>query len=337
MAQLRFESMPKVELHRHLEGAIRPSTILRMFRENLGMYVDTPLEHILPKVQITGAERSLFDFLAKFQFFMGCIKTRNDIIRITSEAIEDCAADGIIHSELRFSPDFIKGLTGLSHIDAVEAVLEGARDIPEGMSVSFILISPQPAGEAVAWDTVRLAREYMAHGVLGVDIADDTRVMGLEEYRGPMQWARSEGLGVTIHAGEAEGSESVRTAIQVLGASRVGHGIRAIEDDSVVELARERGVVFEVCPTSNVHTQAAPSFEEHPMPLLAERGVRVCLNTDDPGISGINLRSEYERAAEVWGMDAGTFRRMNIDAALAAFVSEPRRREIISTLAGWDS
>ena len=265
-----IRSMPKVELHRHLEGSIRPATILDMFRRNLRMYLDTSLEELLPRMQITGSERSLVDFLAKFEFFMPCIKSRADITRITREVIEDCAAEGTVHAELRFSPAFIQGLTGLSLVEAVEAVLDGAREVPAGMSVSFILGTPQPRGVEVAWDTVKLARDYLSSGVRGVDISDDTRIRSLEEYQAPMEWARSEGLGVTIHAGEAEGPESVRTAVERLGATRLGHGVRAVECDEVLELAVARGVVFEVCPTSNIHTRVAESYENHPMvPALA--------------------------------------------------------------------
>jgi len=329
--------MPKVELHRHLEGSIRPATILDLFRRNLGMYRDTPLEEIIPNVQVTGNERSLADFLAKFEFFMGCIRSADDVKRITAEVIDDCAAEGIIHSELRFSPAFIKQLTGLGLIGAVEAVLEGARSTPHGMSVSFILGSPQPQGPRVAWDTVRIARDYMSAGVMGVDVSDDTRFIGLGEYQEPMEWARSEGLGVTIHAGEAEGPDSVRTAIQRLGAKRIGHGIRAIEDPDVVRLAVERSIVFEVCPTSNIHTAAARSYETHPLPELMRHGVRVTLNTDDPGISGITLGHEYDVAAGKWGMGPEEVLSMNMTAAAAAFVDDTRRADIVNALEAWGS
>lgn len=327
--------MPKVELHRHLEGSIRPATILDMFRRNLGLYQNAPLEAILPRVQVTGDERSLPDFLAKFEFFMGCIKSAGDITRITHEVIADCAAEGIIHAELRFSPAFIRSLTGLGLIGAVEAVLEGARATPSGMSVSFILSSPQPQGARVAWDTVRIARDYLSAGVRGVDISDDTRFIGLGEYQAPMEWAQSEGLGVTIHAGEAEGADSVQTAIHRLGAARIGHGIRAIEDSDVVTMAVERAVVFEVCPTSNIHTAAARSYETHPLPRLLECGVRCTLNTDDPGISGITLGHEYEVAAEKWAMGEDDLLRMNRIAAEAAFVDDARRRDIVAALEAW--
>ena len=149
-----IRSMPKVELHRHLEGSIRPATILDMFRRNLGMYLDTSLEELLPRMQITGSERSLVDFLAKFEFFMPCIKSRADITRITREVIEDCAAEGTVHAELRFSPAFIRASPGCCGGGGGGA--DGAREVPAGMSVSFILGTPQPRGWR--WrDTVKLA------------------------------------------------------------------------------------------------------------------------------------------------------------------------------------
>ena len=256
----------QVELHRHLEGSIRPATILDMFRRNLGMYLDTSLEELLPRMQITGSERSLVDFW-KFEFFMPCIKSRADITRITREVIEDCAAEGTVRGA-SFLARVHPGPHRAQPCGGVEAVLDGAREVPAGMSVSFILGTPQPRGVEVAWDTVKLARDYLSSGVRGVDISDDTRIRSLEEYQAPMEWARSEGLGVTIHVGEAEGPESVRTAVERLGATRLGHGVRAVECDEVLELAVARGVVFEVCPTSNIHTRVAESYENHPMVQL---------------------------------------------------------------------
>jgi adenosine deaminase len=327
-----MRSLPKVELHRHLEGAIRPATILDLFRTNRGEYLGTQLPEILPRIQITGSERSLADFLAKFEFFMPCIRTASDISRITAEAIEDCVSDGIVYAELRFSPAFIRRLTGLSYSEAVEAVLEGARGAGPAIPVNFTLIVPQPEGERVAWDTVRLAADYLSNGVTGVDIADDTRALGLEEYVRPMAWARANGLGVTVHAGEAEGPLSVRVAVEQLGATRIGHGVRSIEDDRVIEMLVDRGTLLEICPTSNVHTQAAPSIREHPLPRLIERGVPVCLNTDDPGISDITLTGEYELVHETFGLSRADLALMNVRAARCAFAGDEQRAALMERL-----
>ncbi len=327
-----MRSLPKVELHRHLEGAIRPATILDLFRKNRREYLDTQLREILPNIQITGSERCLADFLAKFEFFMPCIQTASDISRITAEAVEDCAADGIVYAELRFSPSFIRRLTGLSCSAAVEAVLEGARGAGQEIAVNFVLIVPQPEGERVAWDTVRLAADYLSNGVTGVDIADDTRVLGLREYVRPMAWARANGLGVTVHAGEAEGPFSVRVAVEQLGATRIGHGVRSIEDEGVIEMLVDRGALLEVCPTSNIHTQAAPSIREHPLPRLIERGVPVCVNTDDPGISNITLTGEYELVHDAFGLSHADLALMNIRAAGYAFARDEQRVALLERL-----
>ncbi|MCR4425366.1 MAG: adenosine deaminase [Firmicutes bacterium] len=329
-----FSRMPKVELHRHLEGAIRPSTILDLFRKNRGMFWDLSVDDIAPRIQIGPGDKSFLDFLAKFEFFMPCIASEADLSRITREAIEDCASDGIVYAELRFAPIFVQGLTGLSPARVVEAVLEGARETPPGIDVSFILIIPQPEGERAGWETVRLARDYMDSGVRGIDIAADTRQVGLREYIRPLAWARSSGLGVTVHAGESEGPESVRIAVSELGATRVGHGIRAVEDGATLALLVERGTVLEVCPTSNVHTRVVPSIEAHPLMRLMEAGVRVTLNTDDPGISGITLSHEYRLARQVWGVDPGQFGVTNHNALEAAFATPAQRTRVAERIAG---
>jgi len=328
------DKLPKVELHRHLEGAVRPATILDLFRKNCGMFLNASVEDILPEVQIVEADRSLADFLAKFEFFMPCLRSAEDITRITREAIEDCAAEGIVYVELRFSPVFIKGLTGLSYVDVVEAALKGAQAVDSGPIVNFIVIIPQPAGEKAGWDSVRLARDYMSDGITGVDIADDTRVLGLEEYVRPLAWARANGLGVTVHAGESEGPESVRIAVERLGATRIGHGVRALEDQSVIALLSEKGVLLEVCPTSNVHTGVIAHIDEHPLAELVRRGVAVCINTDDPGISGITLGGEYELAHRILGLSECEIVKMNLDAIEAAFADERQRAGVRSVLEG---
>lgn len=338
MDAFQYQGVPKVELHRHLEGAIRPSTILDLYQRNRGKHLGARLEELIPRIQMMEGERSFSTFLGKFNFFMPCIASAADLARITSEAIEDCAADGIIYSELRFAPSFIQELTGLSAVQAVEAVLEGARVAKRGLPdiiVNFIAIILQPSGEKAGWDGVRLAADYREAGVRGVDIAADTTVLPLEEYLRPFAWARANGLGVTVHAGESEGPDSVRTAIEKLGAPRVGHGVRAVEDPRVASLAAERGTLFEVCLTSNVQTGVAADLQAHPLPRLMEMGVKTCLNTDDPGISGITLSGEYARAAETWGMGAADFAAMNAHALEASFGSEAQRKTIRAMLDGW--
>lgn len=327
---------PKVDLHCHLEGALRPETVLDLFRKNHRRFQDTPVAALRPRIQVNGTERNLFDFLAKFDFFMPSLETEDDLWRIVIEAVEDAHRDGVVYLELRFCPHFIADHAGLSPRGVVEAVVMG-----KGMAerrfptrVELIVIIPQYGGERVGEEAVDLALAFRDRGTRGVDIAGDIRQIDLAHYARVCRRAAAEGLGVTIHAGEIAPAESVRTAVMELGASRVGHGIRAVEDEAVMDLLRERKVLLEVCVTSNLQTRAAASLAEHPLRRLIESGVRVSVNTDDPGISAITLSHEYATLAQGLGFDPSLFLRMNLDALAAAFTTAARSNELLSLFKG---
>lgn len=325
-------SWPKVDLHRHLEGALRPQTVLDLFRKNRGRYLNTPVETLLPHIQATDRDRSLFDFLAKFDFFMPCLKTEEDLVWVTTEAVEDADGDNILYLELRFCPHFIADYTGLSPRAATEAVVAGKEIAEERFRtrVELIIIIPQYGGERIGEEAVDLALGYRNRGTRGVDIAGDIRQIGLDPYARVCQRAAAEGLGVTIHAGEIAPAETVRTAVMELHASRIGHGIRSIDDETVLALLREREVLLEVCLTSNLQTRAVASLAEHPIRRLIEAGVRVSVNTDDPGISAISLSDEYEILSNEMGFRRSLFQTLNLDALDAAFTTQERRAALRS-------
>ncbi|HBY98407.1 MAG TPA: adenosine deaminase [Chloroflexi bacterium] len=325
-----IRSWPKVDLHRHLEGALRPQTILDLFRKNHGCYLNTPVETLLPHIQATDRDQSLFDFLAKFDFFMPCLKTEDDLARVTVEAVQHAASDNVLYLELHFCPHFIADYCALSPKTVTEAVVAGKEAAEERFRtrVELIVIIPQYGGERIGEEAVDLALGYCARGTRGVDIAGDIRQLGLDSYARVCARAAAEGLGMTIHAGEIAPAETVRTAVTELHASRIGHGIRSVEDEAVLGLLRAREVLLEVCVTSNLQTRATPSLVEHPIRRLIDAGVRASVNTDDPGISAITLSDEYRTLSGELGFQPSFFRALNLDALSAAFTTEERRSEV---------
>jgi adenosine deaminase len=193
---------------------------------------------------------------------------------------------------------------------------------------TLTVIIDQRLGAAAAAEAVRWAARYRDWGVTGVDIAGDPTVFPLSDYAGACALARDEGLRTTVHAGELQGPETVRVAVEQLGSKRIGHGIRSIEDPSVIDLLLEREVTLEVSVTSNVFTGATPSLELHPLPRLIEAGVRVTINSDDPAIFDTTLSKEYELVQNTFGLTVADFRRTNLHAVDAAFVDEERRRSV---------
>ena len=326
---------PKVDLHCHLEGSIRPTTVHELYRKNGGAHKESTLEELLPLIQVTGKEQNLFDFLAKFKTIFPAIKTQDDLVRITQEAIEDAYNDGVIYLELRYSPHLLSNYSGMLTQDVADAVIAGVNQAVQSYAIHVeqILIIPQIAGPQVGEEILQLALDNYSRGVRALDLAGDHREIGMEAYTAVFQQASEAGLGVTIHAGEAAPAESVRMAVENLHATRIGHGIRSIEDENVVALLRERNVLLEVCVTSNLQTHVASSIDAHPIRKLIEAGVRISINTDDPAISNITLSDEYLMLMQELNFEKSLFQTLNRDALTAAFTTAERQAELQSATA----
>jgi adenosine deaminase len=338
---LSITAWPKVHLHLHLEGAIRPATILDLYREQGDAYAGLTLEEVLMRAQMTPDDRSFGDFLQKFAFIMPCLRKPADLVRITREAIADADADGVRYVELRFSPHYILAYGGIAPYAAIEAVVAGvhagAGEHPD-VATTLTLIIDQARGPQAGEEAVNWAAQYRSQGIRAIDIAGDPSIHPLETYERACTLAHDLGLGVTVHAGETQGPGSVRVAIERLHATRIGHGIRASEDPQVLDLVLERGVTLEVSVSSNVYTGSVPSLKDHPLPGLLEAGVRITINTDDPGVFNLTLSDEYDLLQHTFGLTLGDFRRTNLNGVDAAFVDGTCRTALRSAIeAGYDA
>jgi adenosine deaminase len=318
---------PLVELHRHLDGNVRLETVLDLGRQH---GIDLPAwtaEELRPYVEVTERVPSLLAFIAKFGVLKKVVADYDAVRRIVRENLEDAAREGIDYIELRFSPYFMGEEHGLDPAGVVEAACdaleEGRGRIP--VQAKLIGIISRHYGPETAWIETDAAIRCRDRGVVALDLAGDEANFPGELFVDHFHKAREAGLRVTIHAGEAAGAASVRQAVLGLGAERIGHGIRCIEDPAVVDLLAERGIPLEVCPTSNVHTSTVPSYAAHPLPALLRRGLAVTLNTDDPSISGIDLAHEYRIAVEELGLTESDLRRMQETALAAAFLTSDER------------
>ena len=334
-----MQALPKAHLHLHLEGALRPTTILDLYRRQGGAFDDLTLEQVISRAQMTPADTSFIDFITKFGFILPCLREPDDLARITREIIADAAADGVRYVELRFCPHFIEAHVGIPALASIEAVAEGARqgtaEHPQVMA-TLTLIIDQTRGGPAGEEAVRWASRCREQGVSGVDIAGDPTVYPLAEYECACALAHDLGLGITVHAGETQGPETVRVAVERLHATRIGHGIRAVEGDSVMDLLLAREITLEVSVSSNVYTHSVTSLEAHPLPRLLEAGVRVTLNTDDPAIFNSTLSGEYGLLQRTFGLTPAGFRRANLHAVDAAFVDEGRKSALRAIIdGGW--
>jgi adenosine deaminase len=334
---------PLVELHRHLDGNVRLETVLDLGRRHgVGLPADT-LEGLRPYVQVAERERDLMAFLARFEWTRRVFADYDAVRRIARENVEDAAAEGIDYLELRFSPYFMAERHGLDPTAVVEAVCDGVDEavVAEAGSrapglpprARLIGIVSRTFGTEVGWVEVEATVAQRHRGVVALDVAGDEASWPGELFVDHFRRAREAGLRTIAHAGEAAGPDSVRQAVLGLGAERIGHGVRAIEDPATMDLLAERGIPLELCPTSNLQTSTVASWDVHPLPRFLERGLEVTLNTDDPSISGIDLAHEYRAVQEHLGLTEADCRTLQENAVKAAFLSDEERQALLALAA----
>jgi adenosine deaminase len=329
-----YKSLPKVELHRHLEGSLRLSTMIDI----VNVYdLDLPknAEKFKPLVHVIDEDQFTFkNFLSKFSTLRLLYQSPEMIKRITQEAIEDAANDNIRYLELRFTPVALTRIKDFPLSEAMDWVIASVAEASKKFGVKTSLIATVNRHEDLnlAEEVVKLTVDRKDRGISALDLTGNEADFPGEEFAGIFKEAKQAGLRITIHAGEWGGPENIELAIKKLGAERIGHGVRVLEDPNVVDLARERKIIFEVCPTSNYQTGVFPSIEEHSLPKMMENGLIITLNTDDPGISQIDLSNEYGLACEMFGFDLDTLRETIISAARGAFMQDGHKDELITRI-----
>ncbi len=328
-----YTNLPKVELHRHLEGSLRVRTMMEIVRSHEMDVKNTG--YLRPLVQVDNQEPYTFEnFLAKFGTLRLFYKSTDIIKRITWEAIEDAAQDNIRYLELRFTPVALSRAEGFPMTQVVDWVIESVQEASAHFQIMVRLIVSINRHESIAQalKTIEIALDKKDQGIVGVDLAGNEADFSGEPFQEIFAIARKGGLRVTIHAGEWGGPENVRQAIEMLGAERIGHGIRVLEDPNTVALAKERGTLFEVCVTSNHHSGAVKELSDHPIQRMLSEGLNVTINTDDPSISRINLSSEYQAVNKVLGIPMELIEERVTAAALGAFLPDDVRQRLAAVV-----
>lgn len=324
-------NLPLCDLHRHLDGSIRLQTILDLADQHGISLPANDIDGLAPYVHIDKSEPGLMAFIARFKYLVEILVDADACRRVAYENVIDAKNEGIDYLELRFSPWFMAERHALDPQEVVEACLDGMRagERETGVRANAMGILSRTYGAEICHqelDAILACRD----GIVAVDLAGDEvgypAAMFIEHFK----QVRDAGLHVTIHAGEADGPESVWSSIRDLGAERIGHGFRTIEDPALVEYVIEQGIGLESCPTSNLHISAVANYAEHPIKRLADQGVKFCLNTDDPGISAIDIAHEYEVAAPAIGLTAAQIRQSQIDGLAMAFLSNNEKSILLA-------
>ena len=308
-----------MDLHLHLDGSL-PLETVRALAQRQGVALPEG-DALRQSLRVSPHCASLNDYLTHFELPKALLQTPEALAQGTRELAQSLPAQGVVYAEIRFAPQLhMRG--GLSQKEAVDAVALGFRE--SGLPGGLILCCMRGAdNERENVETLRVAKRALGAGVLAIDLAGAEAVYPTRAFTRLFDEAREAGLPYTIHAGEADGPESVRAAIE-LGARRIGHGVRAARDKSLTRLLAQSGIPLELCLTSNLDTLAVESIDAFPLRALLDAGVRVTLNTDNMTVSDTSMRREWQRATEAFALTEDEIQTIRQNAANAAFgVADP--------------
>ncbi|MDD9195333.1 adenosine deaminase [Aliivibrio sp. S3MY1] len=323
------KTLPLTDLHRHLDGNIRIETILDL-GQKFGLKLPAhDLESLRPHVQIVEAEPSLVAFLSKLDWGVAVLGDLDACRRVAYENVQDAMNAQIDYAELRFSPYYMAMKHNLPIAGVVEAVVDGVeagcKDF--GVKANLIGIMSRTFGQDACQQELD-GLLTQKNKLVAIDLAGDELGQPGDRFVSHFNQVRDAGLRVTVHAGEAAGAESMWQAINELGAVRIGHGVKAVEDPKLMEFLAKNNIGIESCLTSNIQTSTVASFASHPIKTFLAHGIKVCLNTDDPAVEGIELPYEYEVAAPKVGLTQDQLRQIQINGLDLAFLSDAEKQAL---------
>jgi len=336
----QIRQAPKALLHDHLDGGLRPATIVDLATEIGYRGLPTTDADDLAKWFVDAASSgSLERYLETFEHTLAVMQTRDALVRVAAECAQDLAADNVVYAEVRFAPELHVD-AGLELDEIIEAVLEGFRVGSEGRDIRVVALLTGMRHAARSLEIAELAIRYRDAGVVGFDIAGAEAGYPPTRHLDAFQYMQRENGHFTIHAGEGFGLPSIWEALQWCGADRLGHGVRIVDDIEIVDgspvlgrlaaYVRDNRVPLEMCPSSNVQTGAARSIAEHPIGLLRKLYFRVTVNTDNRLMSGTSMNLEFERLVEAFGYGLGDLQWFTINALKSSFIPFDERLALIN-------
>lgn len=314
----KIKEMKKIELHLHLDGSLEIETAMELS--------GLDKEEVIKKMIAGDKCVDLTEYLTKFDLPISIMQEKESLYRVARDLVDYLERENVIYAEVRFAPIF-HTKNGLSMEEVIEAVLEGLRSNNK-VKTNLILCMMRGMDKETNLSVIDVASEYLSEGVCAVDLAGDECRYPLEEYLELFEIAKTKNIPFTIHAGESGSASEVRKAIEI-GASRIGHGIKAIEDETVLKLIKEKKVLLEVCPTSNVQTNNVDKYQDHPILKLYELGIRVNINTDNKTVSNVSISEEYQKLISIFNFSEDDFKVININAIESAFLREEEREALL--------
>lgn len=320
--------MKKVVLHLHLDGSLRPETVQNWFRED-GKFVK--VNEIKENLTVTKNCKSLEEYLEKFELPISLLQSEERIKRATFELFEDLTKRNVIYAEVRFAP-ILHLQNGFSQKQVVEAAISGMKEAKEKYGIEGGLILCCIRGEhneLANEETIKTAKKFLGKGVCGVDLAGSEGQYPTKNYKDIFALAKENKILFTIHAGEADGPESIRTALK-FGALRIGHGVRCLEDKELLKKLKSRGTLLEICPTSNLQTGVTKLKKsgKYPIETIFKAGIAVGLNTDNDTVSNTDIEQEYEWVLNNTSLTVDDLKQMNLLSIKSAFTTDKIKKSL---------
>ena len=332
--QALLKQLPKVELHCHLDGSLRPESILDLSLKDKVKLPSLDLDELTSYLKIGKKRGSLVDYIERFDITLSVMQTPESLTRFAYELIEDVAKENVRYIEVRYSP-ILHQEKGMTLDMAIESVKKGLKKGEKkfGVKSGIIVCGIRHISPEASLTLAELAVRFKNRGVVGFDLAGVEENFPAKEHREAFYLIRNNNINATIHAGEAFGPSSIHQAIHQCGANRIGHGTRLKDDKDLMNYINDHRIPLEVCLTSNWHTKSVRSLKFHPFKYYYDQGIRVTLNTDNRLMSDTTLTNEFMIAHQVFDFKLHDFREITITAIKSAFLPHNERRKMIKSIA----
>lgn len=329
---MNIKEIKKVELHLHLDGSLRPETVIDIAKKD-GIELPTyEIGELKKYLSVDETNKDLVEYLKKFDLPLKVMQTKENLTRVTFELLEDLAKDNYIYTEIRFAPHFHKQ-SGLSLEEIVESVSDGILEAEKKYKIkgNILLCIMRHMSTDLAYEIVDLAKKYKDKKVVGIDLAGDEFNYSVNLFKEVFEKAKSLKIPFTIHSGEARGADSVADAVKI-GAKRLGHGIRAYENNELLSLLKDKGITLECCPISNLNTHVFKDFKEYPLKSYLNNGIKATINTDNRTVSDTNYQKEIDFLERYTSLTLDEIKLANKNAIEGAFISEEQKIELLKKL-----
>ena len=316
-----IRKLKKVELHLHLDGSVDLETISKIKNKS----VDELKDNMIAKDKC----ENLSEYLTKFDTPIECMQTKENLISISKELVNYLEKENVIYAEIRFAPMF-HTRKGLTYDEIIESILEGLKSNNK-VKTNLILCMMRGFPEENNLKTIEIAEKYLNKGVCALDLAGAEDKYPLKDYIDLFNIIKEKNIPFTIHAGENGNHKEIDLAIEI-GTKRIGHGIHAYENDDTIKLLKEKNILLEICPTSNVQTNSVDKYENHPISKFYEDNLNICINTDNKTVSNISITEEYIKLHNTFNFSIDDFKKMNINAVKSSFLNEDEKKQLINKI-----